>query len=321
MVFQISLYLLKDLDMKKYSRREMAQQVAFLSVAAMAFPALLSFKEKTMIERKIPSSGVLLPIVGLGTWQTFDVGRNENARAPLKEVLLTMKKHGGKLIDSSPMYGSSEGVVGDLTSELGLQDRFFYATKVWTSGEQAGIGQMENSMLRMKRTAMDLMQIHNLVDWKTHLKTLRAWKEKGKINYWGITHYTNSSHSELERIIKAQKPDFVQFNYSINQRNAEKRLLSAAADHGTAVIINRPYDGGSLFRKTRGKSLPDWCKEADINSWGQFFLKYILANTAVNCVIPGTSKPHHAADNMGAGFGKLPDKALRQKMLKFLEEI
>ncbi len=307
--------------MKKYSRREMARRTALLSATAMVFPTLLSFKEKTMIERKIPASGAFLPIVGLGTWQTFDVGGSARTRAPLKEVLLAMKKLGGKLIDSSPMYGSSEGVVGDLSSELGLQNDFFYATKVWTSGAQSGIRQMENSLLKMKRAEMDLMQIHNLVDWKTHLKTLRSWQEAGKIKYWGITHYTNSSHTELERLIKTQKPDFVQFNYSINQRNAEKRLLSAAADHGTAVIINRPYDGGSLFRKTRGKTLPLWCQEADINSWGQFFLKYILSHTAVNCVIPGTSKPHHLVDNMGAGFGKLPDTAMKKRMLGFMERL
>ncbi|MEX0274337.1 MAG: aldo/keto reductase [Flavobacteriaceae bacterium] len=274
-----------------------------------------------MRQRKIHSSGELLPVVGLGTWQSFDVGQSSGARDPLKEVLREMTRKGGKLIDSSPMYGSSEKVVGDLTAELGLQDQFFYATKVWISGLSEGIRQMEASMKKMKRQQLDLMQIHNLVDWRTHAKTLRSWKEKGKIRYWGITHYTNGSHERLAQIIENEKPDFVQFNYSINERNAEKRLLNTAKENGTAVIINRPYDGGSLFRKVRGKELPGWCKEQEIHSWGQFFLKYILAHDAVNCVIPGTSKPHHLVDNMGAGYGPLPSESTRKKMIQHLNQL
>ena len=307
--------------MKKYTRREAARQLAYLSAGTLVLPGILSLKEKSMRKRNIPSSGEALAIVGLGTWQSFDVGRNAAAREPLKKVLLAMREKGGSIIDSSPMYGSSEAVVGDLTSKLKIQKDFFYATKVWTNGEQAGIRQMNASFSKMNRSKMDLMQIHNLVDWKTHIKTLRDWKASGRIRYWGFTHYTNSSHQELARLIKSQSPDFVQFNYSINQRNAEKSLLSIAADQGTAVIINRPYDGGSLFRLTRGKALPDWCKEADIQSWGQYFLKYILGNKAVNCVIPGTSKPHHLLDNMGAGYGSLPDEQTRKRMINHLENL
>ena len=307
--------------MKEYTRREATKLVTSFTGATLLGPGIMSFNLNTMLQRKIPSSGELLPVVGLGTWQSFDVGQNSNARSPLKEVLTEMKKKGGKLIDSSPMYGSSEKVVGDLTAELKLQSNFFYATKVWTNGLSEGISQMEASMQKMKRQKMDLMQIHNLVDWKTHAKTLRSWKEGGKIRYWGITHYTNSSHARLALIIKTEKPDFVQFNYSINQRNAEKSLLKTAEEYGTAVIINRPYDGGSLFRITRGKQLPEWCKEQEIYSWGQFFLKYLLANSAVNCVIPGTSKPHHLIDNMGAGYGKLPDSRTRNKMIDHLRNI
>lgn len=307
--------------MKKYSRRTASKMIAGLSAGTIISPWLFSFDIGSIAKRPIPSSGALLPIVGLGTWQSFDVGQNTKARARLQEVLTQMKAMGGKMIDSSPMYGSSEQVVGDLTRKLNIQDHFFYATKVWTSGRQAGIDQMRSSMRKMKRTQMDLMQVHNLVDWRTHLRTLKAWKEKGTIRYWGITHYTNASHERLANIIKTEKPDFAQFNYSINQRNAEKRLLGTAKEHGTAVIINRPYDGGSLFGKVRGKELPSWCKELEIASWGQYFLKYILANDAVNCAIPGTSKPHHLIDNMKAGFGPLPNEAERRKMIGYLKTL
>jgi len=310
-----------DISKKTYTRRQASKSLAFIAFGTAFLPYLESIKNQQMTTRKIPSSGRQLPVVGLGTWQTFDVGNDGSARAQLSEVLKKMKAKGGQVIDSSPMYGSSEQVVGDLTSELGIQDDFFYATKVWTSGRQAGIDQMAKSMKKMKRESMDLMQIHNLVDWQTHLKTLRAMKENGKIEYWGITHYTNASHKTLIQIIKDEKPDFVQFNYSINERNAEKGLLETAMDQGTAVILNRPFDGGSLFRLTRGKALPEWCEELDIRSWAQYFLKYLLAEKAVNCVIPGTSKPHHLVDNMMAGYGRFPSGKERIKMLDHLNTL
>ncbi|NHF59533.1 aldo/keto reductase [Flavobacteriaceae bacterium TP-CH-4] len=305
--------------MKTFSRREATKSIACFTLGTAILPALPSVGTNEMTTRKIPSSGQPLPVVGLGTWQTFDVGNDSAARERLSEVLTKMKEKGGKVIDSSPMYGSSEQVVGDLTSRLGIQDDFFYATKVWTSGKQAGQDQMESSLRKMKREKIDLMQIHNLIDWQTHLKTLKDWKELGKINYWGITHYTDASHDTLARIIKEEQPDFVQFNYSINRRNAEISLLRTAEEHGTAVILNRPFDGGSLFSSVRGKILPDWCKELGINSWAQYFLKYLLADEAVNCAIPGTSKPKHVVDNMMAGYGRLPTQRERQKMLDYLK--
>lgn len=274
--------------------------------------------DKTMLTRPIPSSGEALPVVGLGTWIQFDVGAADAERQPLREVLQRMSDMGGKLIDSSPMYGQSEQVVGDLTAATGLADRFFYATKVWTSGRQAGIDQMEASLRKMRRKTMDLMQVHNLVDWQTHLKTLERWKEEGKVRYVGVTHYTVSAHEQLEQIIKSQQIDFVQFNYSVRVRNAERRLLDAARDRGVAVIINEPFEKGSLFSAVKGKALPEWAAEYDINSWGQFFLKFILSHPAVNCVIPGTSNPKHAADNMGAGYGRMPDAKGRELMAKAL---
>jgi len=307
--------------MKTYTRRQASKSMACIALGTAFLPYLEHSKNQQMTTRKIPSSGRQLPVVGLGTWQSFDVGNDGSARAQLSEVLQKMKVKGGQVIDSSPMYGTSEQVVGDLASKLKIQDDFFYATKVWTSGRQSGINQMASSMKKMKREKMDLMQIHNLVDWQTHLKTLRAMKEIGKIGYWGITHYTNASHKTLMQIIKDEKPDFVQFNYSINQRNAENGLLKTAMDLGTAVILNRPFDGGNLFRLTRGKALPQWCEELDIRSWAQYFLKYLLAEKAVNCVIPGTSKPHHLVDNMMAGYGRFPEEKERKKMLDYLNTL
>ncbi|GAB2556974.1 aldo/keto reductase [Spirosoma aerophilum] len=266
-----------------------------------------------MLERIIPSSKEKLPVIGLGTWQTFDVS-NQSAMEPLQQVLQTLHQYGGTLIDSSPMYGRSEAVVGKLTNGTQLQDQFFYATKVWTQGHDAGIKQMNESFDLMHRKTMDLMQIHNLVDWKTHLKTLRDWKASGRIRYIGITHYTDSMHDELKKIISSTPIDFVQFNYSIVSRNAEKRLLPAAANHGVATLINRPLGEGGLFAKVRGKTLPGWASELGIESWGQFFLKFLVAHPAVTCVIPGTSKPEHMTDNAKAGIGALPDKATREKM-------
>lgn len=271
--------------------------------------------------RSIPSSGEALPIVGVGTWQTFDVGNATEKRKVLSEVLSQMRVYGGSVIDSSPMYGSSESVVGDLTAGLGFQNELFYATKVWTSGQQAGIRQMDASMRKMKRSQMDLIQIHNLVDWKIHVKTLKKWKDEGKIKYWGITHYVDSSHSSLEKIIRLERPDFVQFNYSIRSRHAENSLFQTVEKYGVATLINQPYESGSLFRVIKGKSIPEWAKEYDIHSWGQYFLKFILSNKNVTCVIPGTSKPHHMIDNMKAGLGRMPDERLRNKMASHLNSL
>jgi diketogulonate reductase-like aldo/keto reductase len=274
-----------------------------------------------MIERHIPSTNEKLPVIGLGTWIQFDVGNSPEEQQLLKEVLTQMIVHKGKMIDSSPMYGKSEKVVGDLTQALKLSDKFFYATKVWTTGEQNGILQMEDSFRKMKREQMDLMQIHNLVDWQTHLKTLRRWKAEGKIRYIGITHYSNSAHDDLERIIKKEEIDFVQFNYSILNPHAEKSLLPTALDQKVAVIINIPFESGSVFKQITHKPLPEWAKEQDIHSWTDYFLKYIIAHPAVTCVIPGTSNPKHLIDNMKAGTGKLPDEKLKQQMVHYLKSL
>jgi diketogulonate reductase-like aldo/keto reductase len=298
------------------TRRAFLKNTPLASFGLMSLSSLYSFNpQEQMRQRPIPSSNEPLPVVGLGTWQTFDVGNSETELELLKQVLLAMVEKEGKLIDSSPMYGRSEEVVGKLTSALGRQDKFFYATKVWTRGQREGIQQMRRSMAKMRRESIDLMQIPNLVDWTNHLKTLRSWTEDGTLRYWGITHYTDSSHDDLEAIIRTEKPDFAQFNYSIQSRHAEISLFDTCKENNTAVIINQPFGSGSLFQRVRGKTLPPWAGEYDIESWGQYFLKFILAQPAVNCVIPGTSKPHHMIDNLGAGYGRLPNEAGRQRML------
>ena len=273
----------------------------------------------TMLKRKIPSSGELLPVIGLGTWLTFDAGDDATLREPLKDVLKTLLDKGGSVVDSSPMYGSSEKVVGDLSTELSLNSKLFIATKVWTTGKDEGIAQMNRSFNLLQRKQLDLMQIHNLVDWQVHLKTLRDWKEQGRVRYLGITHYTESAYSKIEDILKNNAVDFLQINYSMLSRTAEQRLFPLAKEKGIAVIINQPFEEGALFQRVKGKTLPAWTSEFDCSSWGQFFLKFIVSHPAVTCVIPGTSKPHHMADNAGAGFGKLPDENQRQQMLRFIE--
>jgi len=303
------------------SRRKVLKSIGMLGSTALLQPviSIAETSQKMILQRSIPSTGEKIPAVGLGSWQQFDVGTGAAERNPLKAVLQEMEKLGGKMIDSSPMYGRSEQVIGELSTELKLNDRFFLATKVWTTGKQEGITQMNDSMRKMGRKKMDLMQVHNLQDWQTHLKTLKEWKEEGKVRYIGVTHYTDSAHSRLEQIVKTGNIDFVQFNYSIRSRNAEKSLLNAAKDSGVAVIINEPFDQGGLFRAVKGKQLPDWAKEYDVHSWAQYFLKYIISNPAVTCVIPGTSDVKHLTDNLGAGLGKLPDENGRKKMLEWLD--
>ena len=274
-----------------------------------------------MAARPIPASGEMLPVVGLGTYQSFDVGSGAAERDPVKQVLRLFAQQGGKLVDSSPMYGPSESVVGDLAAELGISARLFMATKVWTSGREAGIRQMEESLRRMKVERMDLMQIHNLLDWKTHLGTLQQWKAAGRIRYIGITHYHSGAYAELERLMKTKDFDFVQFNYSIAEREAEDRILPLAHELGIAVIVNRPFAQASLFSRVKGKDVPAWAAEFDCRSWAQFFLKYILAHPAVTCVIPATGKPQHLVDNMMAGVGCFPDAAMRQRMVKFMDKL
>lgn len=267
-----------------------------------------------MHTRTIPSSGESLPVIGVGTWQTFDVGPGKAERAPLKETLQVLFAAGGSVIDSSPMYGRSEEVAGDLLAELHAHDRAFVATKVWTRGREEGIRQMRRSMQLLRDQRIELMQIHNLVDWRTHLDTLRAWKSDGIIRYLGITHYTSGAYDELEAIMRSEKLDFVQLNYSLAERAAERRLLPLAAERGIAILVNQPFGGGRLLGSLTNLPLPPWAGDIGCDSWAQVLLKYVLGHGAVTCVIPGTSKPTHMADNCRAGTGVLPDEAMRKKM-------
>ncbi len=276
-----------------------------------------------MLTRPIPKSGEQIPVIGMGTWQTFDVGTSAAERAPLAEVLRRFFAAGGRVIDSSPMYGRAEQVCGDLLAELGALETPFRATKVWTTGKRAGIEQMQRSMQRMRaepqgsgggatKPRMDLMQVHNLQDWKTHLPVLREWKREGKIRYLGITHYSHGSAGELERLMKTEELDFVQLPYSVVDRAAEKRLLPTAADTRTAVLVMTPFASGGVFGQVKGKPLPGLAAELQCTSWAQLFLKFLLGHPAVTCPIPATSKPDHLADNVKAGFGPMPDEAMRE---------
>ena len=274
-----------------------------------------------MHEKPIPKTGEMLPVIGLGTWQTFDVGTSSSARAPLRQVLQEFVRLGGKVIDSSPMYGKSEGVAGDLAVELGVHKQLFLATKVWTGGRAGGVRQMEESFRRLRTQRVDLMQVHNLLDYQVHLGTLRQWKQQGKIRYIGVTHYTASAYDELARVLMAEELDFVQLNYSLAERQAEARLLPLAAEKRIAVLANRPLAAGGLFGKVRGKPLPPWAKEIGCSSWAQFFLKFVVAHPGVTCAIPATSKADHLIDNMQAGVGPMPDLAVRQRMARYVNEV
>ena len=289
---------------------------AFLRMAGAAsvFGAP-AYGQTRMHTRPIPSTGEALPVVGVGTWRTFDVGAKPTDRAPLAEVLRILIEAGGSVIDSSPMYGAAESVVGDLLRGSRSRDKAFVATKVWTSGRDAGAEQMQRSMARMAADPIDLLQVHNLVDWRVHLATLRAWKSEGRVRYVGVTHYTSTAYDELEAVMRAEKLDFVQLNYALDDRIAEHRLLPLAAERGMAVIVNQPFGGGGLIRKLGGRPLPDWAGEIGCASWAQILLKFVLAHPAVTCVIPGTGRPEHMKDNVAAGFGIYPDAALRARMM------
>lgn len=298
------------------TRRECIANFSGLSLLT-AHPSWTSMTD-SILRRSIPSTGENLPAIGVGTWRTFDVGESSSDRDPLLSVLKNLLDKGGKVIDSSPMYGNSEKVVGELSTQAGINSNLFIATKVWTSGKENGIRQMNESFSLLKRKQVDLMQVHNLVDWQTHLKTLRGWKEEGKIRYIGLTHYTDSSHETLAGIIKSEPVDFIQVNYNLLDRHAEESLLPYAREKKVAVIVNRPFEEGALFQKVKGKSLPEWAAEFDCKSWAQFFLKFILSHPAITCTVPGTAKLTHLLDNLAAGSGRLPDEKQRQKMIQFL---
>ncbi len=314
------------------TRREAARLIG-ASAAGLVLPisARPASESPTMLARTIPSSGEKLPVIGLGTWRAFDVDLTTDNRRQLEEVLSLFVKLSGRVIDSSPMYGRAEQVIGELTAALGIRDKLataspsggglFLATKVWTHGKENGIKSMERSMALLRTKRVDLMQVHNLVDVQTHLATLREWKEQGRIRYLGITHHEARAFPDVEKVMRSEKLDFVQINYSLIEREAEERVLPLAQERGVAVIVNRPFGAGDLFGKVRSKPLPDWATEFECRSWAQFFLKWIVAHPAVTCAIPATDKPGHLEDNMQGGVGRLPDENMRRRMLELVSSL
>jgi len=304
----------------RFTRRRFLQAGSAAAIAPWA-SACLAAAQTDPVKKSIPASGEQLSVIGVGTSRTFDVGSETAAQSPLLEVMRAFFDKGGQLIDSSPMYGNAEAVTGALLRALDYPPGLFTATKVWTDGKQQGIEQMQRSSQLLGVARIDLMQIHNLRDWQVQLKTLREWKAAGRIRYIGITTSHGRFHAELESILQQQPFDFVQFSYNIDNRVVEQRLLPIAREQGIATLINRPFQRGSLFRKVQGKPLPDWAAEFDCASWGQFFLKFVASHPDVTCVIPATSKLKHMLDNMAAGYGRMPDAALRERMAAYMESI
>jgi len=296
-----------------HSRRHFLKTAALSTAAVCSTTPLPVLSPKERIYRTIPSSGEQIPAIGMGSWLTFDVGNSEVQRQPMRQVLDTFVSLGSGMIDSSPMYGRSQQVIGELAAELGVTEKLWVATKVWTHGEQAGKNQIEESVKLFKKWPR-LEQIHNIRDYKTHIQTLRKLKEKGRLKYVGVTHYVDSAHDDLAKLVRDEKLDFIQINLSVRSTAAEDYLLPLAADKGVAVIINQPFETKALFRTVEGVNLPPWAKTWDIANWASFFLKYIISNPNVSCVIPATTQVAHVKENMAAGYAPLPDEAIRKKM-------
>ena len=295
-------------------RHRFLQWLAGLGAASALGPGVAA-PPLPVIKKSIPSSGELLPVIGMGSWLTFDVGADEALRATRVQVMQEFFDRDGALIDSSPMYGSSQEVIGYCLRQIQNKQALFAATKVWIYGQWLGIKQMQAAQQLWGVARFDLMQIHNMLDWQSHLETLRAWKAEGRIRYIGITTSHGRRHQDLERALAKEPFDFVQFTYNLVDREVEQRLLPLAAERGIAVIINRPFQGGALFGPVRGKPLPAWAADFDCSNWAQFFLKFIVSHPAVTCAIPATSRVAHMRENMGAGFGRLPDAETRRRML------
>jgi diketogulonate reductase-like aldo/keto reductase len=299
-----------------WTRRDLIKLAATMGLT----PTLSVAENADMLERPIPRSGERLPVIGLGTYIVFDVSRGAESVASRRALVELLTEKGGRLLDSSPMYNRAEAVIGDIIDAAKNRDELFLATKVWTNGQASGERQMQRSIELMNAGVMDLMQVHNLRDTDVHLATIKEWKAKGRIRYDGVTHYHAGALGELESVMKKHRPDFIQINYSLLEREADKRVLPLAEDLGIAVLINRPFVAGRLFRAVQDRELPDWAREF-AESWGQVFLKYIISHPAVTCAIPATSKPHHMIDNLGAGFGPLPDDMTRQRIADYFDSL
>lgn len=312
----------KDIESPARRRSLQAAALAMLSGAGLPGPAAIAAADTRQRTREIPSSGEAIPIMGLGTYRTFDVPMSATAELEaLREVTQRFVERGGEMIDSSPMYGRAEAVTGRLVSALGAGDDVFYATKVWTRGQEAGMAQMDESFDKMRTGFIHLMQVHNLTDTATQIRSIRKLQDEGRVKYLGITHYTTGAFDELEAWMKKEKIDYIQFPYSIANRVAEDRLIPAARDLGVATIAHKNFERGSLFRRVGGGALPEWASELDCDTWGNFFLKYLMAEPGITNLIPATSDPEHLDDNMNAGLGRLPDRSMRARMVDYMERL
>lgn len=300
-----------------FSRRDILQITTALTAMAALSPLLPAFAAGTLLTRKIPSTGEDLPVIGLGTSRTFDIDVASGEMTAALEVVKTLLAGGAKVIDTAPSYGDAQQVTGELLTRANAHRQAFVATKVSATGRAAGLSQIEQSFKQLQTERIDLIQVHNLQDTTTQLQTLRELKQQGRIRYVGVTHYLESAHDDLLAVLQKEKVDFVQLNYSVGARNAEKRLLPWCVDHGVAVLANRTFEAGRLFARVKGKALPDWAStELDASSWAQLMLKFVLANPAITTVIPATSNPRYAADNLLAGQGRLPNAALRERIVE-----
>lgn len=297
------------------------QFIATSAASLLACTGRLSAQGSKMLTKGIPSSGEQLPVIGLGTLQAFDVAGTPEERAGLGEVLRLLSIHGGTLVDTSPRYGRAEAVVGDLCAELNLTDELFFATKVFSEGEQIGLEEMDTSLQRLHTPVIDLMQVHSMRDWEVHLPSIRNLKEDGKVRYIGITIHRDTGHEQMMKLMREENLDFIQVNYNVSDRGAAKEVLPLAQELGVAVMINVPFAKAELFKKTSGTALPDWASDFECDSWAQFFLKYVVSHPAVTCVIPRTGNPYHMSDNLMAGFGEMPDQATRLKMEAFIDRL
>jgi diketogulonate reductase-like aldo/keto reductase len=303
------------------SRREATKLMAGTAASLVVAPSLPAQAEASLLERTIPSSGEKLPVIGLGTSGVFEGVSSAAERVPLEQVVAMLVKMGGKLVDTAPAYGEAETVTGEIAAKLKLHGKLFFATKVGTTGKAEGAQQMEHSLELLGKKPIDLIQVHNLTDWETQLANLNEWKKQGRIRYTGITASRLSAHAGIVRTMEKERVDFVQINYSLMEREAEERILPLAKERGVAVLVNRPFGRGDLFGRVREKPLPEWAAEIDCKSWGQFFLKWIVAHPAVTCVIPATSNPRHMEDNMQGGIGRLPDEKMRRRMVEAMSAI
>jgi len=306
-----------------FNRREFFKTSLGAGAVLLISPATLLAQEAPLLQKKIPSSGESIPIIGIGTARRYEEIGSETEKAPLRETIRRFKDLGGKVIDSSPTYGTAEAVVGELVDDLKARNSLFLATKVSLRqpGRAAGMEQIEQSFKRLRTNKIDLIAVHNLRDTQTQLRTLRELKHAGRIRYVGITTSFERQYPEFEQTIKDETLDFIQVDYALDNRNADERILPLAADRGAAVMINLPFGRGRLFKAVQGKKLPDWAAEFDCKTWAQFFLKYIVSHPAVTCAVPGMAKPEYVVDNLGAARGRLPDAAMRRRMEKFIDAL